>query len=96
MTNCVKTNVKYRKNLAAAIHPYDYTCRPQVLTKKINPDYYDLIKKYGNITKTYALLNTSFNLHGFPLVNSEKDAILVFKKTALDALILGKYLIVKK
>ena len=96
MTNCVKTNVKYRKNLAAAIHPYDYTCRPQVLTKKINPDYYDLIEKYGKITETYALLNTSFNLHGFPLVNSEKDAMLVFKKTELDALILSKYLIIKK
>lgn len=96
MTNCVRTKTKYRKFLSAAIHPYDYTCRPQVLTQKINKDYYDLIKKFGKITNTYALLNTSFNIHGFPLVNNERDAFFVFKKTNLDGLILGKYLILKK
>lgn len=96
MTNCVNTKKKYINKLSAAIHPYDYTCRPQILTMETNGEYYDLINKFGNITKTYALLNTSFNLHGFPLVNNESDAIKVFKKTKLDALILGKYLIIKK
>jgi len=96
MTICANTNKNYIKKLSAAVHPYDYTCRPQVLTKTINSEYYDLINKFGKISNTYALLNTSFNLHGFPLVNSEKDAFLVFKKTKLDALILGKYLIIKK
>ena len=95
MTNCVNTKKKYIKKLSAAIHPYDYTCRPQILTRETNEEYYDLITKFGNITKIYALLNTSFNLHGFPLVNNESDAIKVFKKSKLDALILGKYLIIK-
>jgi predicted NodU family carbamoyl transferase len=35
-------------------------------------------------------------LHGCPLVNDEEDAVDVFKRTDLDALILGKYLIIKK
>jgi carbamoyltransferase len=96
MTNCVNTKKEYQKKLSGAIHPYDKTCRPQVLTKLINSDYYDLIVRFGKISKTYALLNTSFNLHGFPLVNDEQDAVKVFKKTDLDALILGKYLIIKK
>ena len=96
MTNCANTNKNFIKKLSAAIHPYDYTCRPQILTKTINSEYYDLINKFGKISNTYALLNTSFNLHGFPLVNNEKDAFLVFKKTKLDALILGNYLIIKK
>ena len=96
MTNCVQTKPKFRKKLEAAIHPYDFTCRPQVVTKKNNADYYELIKDFGEITSTFALLNTSFNLHGFPLVNNEKDAMTVFKKTKLDGLILGKYLILKK
>ncbi len=96
MTNCVQTRPEYRKKLEAAIHPYDFTCRPQVVTKKNNSEYYSLIKNFGSITNTFAVLNTSFNLHGFPLVNNEKDAIKVFKRTKLDGLILGKYLVVKK
>ncbi len=96
MTNCVNTKKEFIKKLSAVIHPYDETCRPQVLTKIINSEYYDLINKFGKISNTYALLNTSFNLHGFPLVNNEKDAFLVFKETKLDALILGNYLIIKK
>ena len=84
------------KKLSAAIHPYDETCRPQIVTKIINSDYYDLIERFGKMSKTYALLNTSFNLHGSPLVNDEEDAVNVFKRTDLDALILGKYLIIKK
>ena len=96
MTNCVNTKKEYVKKLTAAIHPYDETCRPQVLTKIVNSDYYDLIERFGKMSKTYALLNTSFNLHGSPLVNDEEDAVNVFKRTDLDALILGKYLIIKK
>jgi len=96
MTNCAHTKKIYKEKLSAAIHPYDETCRPQFLTKSINFDYYDLIEKFGTISKTYALLNTSFNLHGCPLVNNEQNAIKVFQETDLDALILGKFIIIKK
>lgn len=96
MTNCVDTKKKYINELSASIHPYDNTCRPQVVTKKNNLDYYNLISEFGKITKTYAILNTSFNLHGFPIVNNERDALKIFFITELDALILGNYLIIKK
>ncbi len=96
MTNCTATKKEYIDKLAASIHPYDNTCRPHVVTKNINFNYYNLIHNFGKITKTYALLNTSFNLHGYPIVNDEKDALNIFFKTNLDALILGDYLIVKK
>ena len=58
-----------------------------------------LNKKATNIFSSYVnfqLLNTSFNIHGHPLVNSEKDAIKVFTESNLDALILGNFLIIKK
>jgi len=96
MTCCAHTKTKFIKKIEAAIHPYDYTCRPQLLVKSMNPDYYDLINTFGKMSKTFALLNTSFNLHGHPLVNTEKDAFEVFKKTKLDGLILGNTLIIKK
>ena len=96
MTSCVNTRPRYIEKLKAGLHPYDNTCRPQVVFQKDNPDYYELIKKFGDKSNTYALLNTSFNLHGYPLVNTAQDAINVFKMTDLDGLILEDYLIVKK
>ncbi|WP_440692187.1 carbamoyltransferase C-terminal domain-containing protein [Candidatus Pelagibacter sp. HIMB1695] len=96
MTSCVKTKSNFVEKLKAGIHPYDNTCRPQIVTKKDNLEYYNLIKKFGENTSIYALLNTSFNLHGYPLVNNEKDAVKVFEMTDLDGLILENYLIIKK
>jgi carbamoyltransferase len=96
MTNCVDTKMKYHEKLKAVLHPYDKTCRPQILTKKENPFYYKLINELGKISKIYAVLNTSLNTHGSPIVNSADDAIELFKKTNLDAIILGNKLIEKK
>ncbi len=96
MTNCLETNKIGKKKFKAAIHPYDETCRPQIVYKDINKDYYNLINCFGKMTGTYGLLNTSFNIHGKPIVNSAKDAFEVFKKTNLDGLILPNCLILKK
>ena len=82
-------------DLRAALHPYDKTCRPQILIKGENKDYEDLLLSFEKITGVSALLNTSFNLHGEPIVNNAEDAIKVFLKTDLDGLILDKYLILK-
>ena len=96
MTNCVDSTKLGKDKLKAALHPYDLTCRPQILNTGINPRYEDLINKFGKISKTYGLLNTSFNLHGLPIVNNSYDAIEVFLKTKIDCLILDKYFIIKK
>ena len=91
-----KTTRKGKKDLAAAIHPYDFTCRPQVLKKEDNPRYYQLIKEFEKLTGVGAVLNTSFNLHGRPIVCSPKDALYVFANSGLEYLALENYLICKK
>ena len=48
----------------------DNTCRIQTLKRKDNPNYYDLINAFYNQTKVPMLLNTSFNLAGFPIVEN--------------------------
>jgi len=96
MTNCVNTKKKNRDKIAAAIHPYDKTCRPQILFKKDNPFFYKLIYEFGKKSGTYALLNTSLNTHGYPIINNEIEAIDILKNTNLDALIIGDLLIKKK
>ena len=78
MTKCLDATQEGEANLQAALHPYDKTCRPQILLKNVNKRYEDLILNFEKITGVAALLNTSFNLHGEPIVNTAEDAINVF------------------
>lgn len=82
-----------RDELAAGIHPYDLSCRPQTVDSNYNPAYEQVLKSFENKTGIGAVLNTSFNLHGYPIVHSPEIAIWTFKNSALDALALGNYLI---
>ena len=84
-----------KKKLKAAIHPADETARPQLVDES-SKEYYQIIKEFKNITGVGALLNTSFNLHGEPIVLGVEDALRVFENSEIDYLILGDYLIGKK
>ncbi len=84
------------KNFRAATHPYDLTIRPQVVEKSKNPHYYKILNNFHKITGSNGgLLNTSFNLHGYPIVSSPLDAVNVFHKSGLKFLALDKYLLRK-
>ena len=95
MTICTETTSIGADLLQAGIHPYDETCRPQVVYRSSNKKYFELIEEFGKISGVYALLNTSFNLHGSPIVSSIKDAISVFFKSNLDILVLNNIVIKK-
>lgn len=81
--------------IPAAIHQYDKTCRPEILHKNLNPVFWELIKKFFDKTGIPALLNTSFNLHGEPIVNNIEDALHVFQNSDLDTLWLNDHIIEK-
>ena len=95
MTISFDVKQKFVDKISAAVHPFDKTCRPQFVSKKINPEYYNLIKEFKKITNIGVLLNTSFNLHGEPIVFQPKDAIKSFLKSGLEYLYIGKYLVTK-
>ena len=96
MTVAFDTTEKGGRELIAGIHPADYTIRPQVLDEEDNPGYHEIIRAFGNITGTYALLNTSLNLHSEPIVRGFDDALRVFTSSGIDCLILDKYLLTKR
>ena len=79
--------------IVAATHPYDESCRPQVVEASWNPDYYRLIKTYMELTGEAVVLNTSLNLHGLPIAYSPEDALYVFDNSGLEYLALGNTLI---
>ncbi|MBI2617134.1 hypothetical protein HYW55_03320 [Candidatus Gottesmanbacteria bacterium] len=80
--------------LIATIHQFDLTCRPQTVDN-INPTYKKLIQEFKSLTGVGAVLNTSFNLHGFPIVGTPEVALKTFENSGLDVLALENWLIEK-
>jgi len=95
MVLAFETTSLARKQLQAAIHPYDYTARPQILDRETNPSFYALIKEFEALTGVGAVLNTSFNLHGEPIVCSPEDALSTFERSGLKFLAIGCFLVKK-
>jgi carbamoyltransferase len=85
-----------RRDLAAAIHSHDFTVRPHAVRKEWNPDYHDIIRLFRETTGIGAVLNTSFNLHGEPIVCSPRDAIRSVDESGLEHLVLGPLLLTKR
>jgi len=77
--------------IVAGTHPFDKTVRPQIVNE-LNIPYRDLIRAFKGRTGIGAVLNTSFNLHGFPIVGTPQVAIDTLMRSGLDALALGPYL----
>jgi len=96
MTIGFDTADKAREDLPSALHPADFTARPQFVTREGNPEYHELIKEFENITGIGAVLNTSFNLHGYPIVSSPEDAVHVFENSDTDGVLLNKTLLLKR
>ncbi len=95
MMTAYDTQEKAQTELAAAIHPYDFTMRPQVLEKSMNPGYYALIEAFERRTGIGGLLNTSFNLHGEPVVCSPEDAMHTLDESGLKYLLTETLLVEK-
>jgi len=95
MTMAFESTNLAKKHLIAAIHPADFTIRPQILKKESNPKYYEIIKSFEKLTGVGGILNTSFNLHGYPIVLGPEEAIFTFNNSELDGLILEDYLILR-
>jgi carbamoyltransferase len=84
-----------RENIRAATHPKDRTIRPQILSRAQNPGYYTVIEQFSRLTGTGCVLNTSFNLHGSPMVYHPREALDTLKKSDLDILVMDNYIITK-
>ena len=73
----------------------DGTGRLQSVEREANPLYYDLITKFGELTGTPVVLNTSFNIKGEPIVCTPQEAIRTFCATGLDALVMDRFILKK-
>lgn len=84
-----------RSSLPAITH-VDYSARVQTVDKDTNPLYHKMISSLGKKHGCYAIINTSFNVRGEPIVCSPEDAYRCFMRTNMDYLIMGNFLLAKK
>ncbi|WP_076607931.1 carbamoyltransferase family protein [Natronorubrum thiooxidans] len=82
-------------DLEAVIHPADGSTRPQTVREGQHPSYYRLLSAFEDRTGVPVLLNTSFNDHGEPIVNTPTEAVKDFYGMGLDLLVLGDYVVEK-
>ena len=82
--------------IIAGVHQADKTARAQTVNPKIYPEFYNIISKFYQKTGIPAVLNTSFNLHGFPIVLGACDSIDVYLNSELDVLVVGNWIITRK
>jgi carbamoyltransferase len=93
MLHVYKIRSEKRAQLPAVNH-VDNTGRLQTVTRKENPLYYGLIQAFERKTGIPVILNTSFN-ENEPIVCTPAEAIDCFKRTRMDALAIGPYLVQK-
>ncbi len=88
----VKEHVK--EILPGAVH-VDNTARIQTVNKMQNPLYHEYLQHLKKLTGHGVSINTSFNVSHQPIVENPVQAISTFYGCGLDALVIGKYLLLK-
>ena len=84
-----------RSDIPAVTH-VDYSARIQTVHEDTNPRYYHLIKAFEAKTGCGAIVNTSFNVRGEPIVCTPEDAYRCFMRTEMDVLVLENCVLDKK
>ncbi len=92
MTMAYMTTPEGRRALAGVVN-VDGSCRPHLVPAAAPGPYADLLRDMRRRIGVGAVLNTSFNIHGEPLVCDPGQAIDVFQRGGADALAIGSFLV---
>jgi carbamoyltransferase len=82
-----KLNVA-RSSIPAVTH-VDYSARVQTVHRESNPRFHELIRHFHALTGCPAIVNTSFNVRGEPIVCTPEEAFRCFMGTDIDCLAVG-------
>ena len=82
-----------RKAELGAVTHIDGSARIQVVDPMSNERFHRLVQRFGELTGTPVLLNTSFNNNAEPIVQSVQDALTCFLTTELDFLVIEDFLV---
>ncbi|MEI7426065.1 MAG: carbamoyltransferase C-terminal domain-containing protein [Candidatus Moraniibacteriota bacterium] len=85
-----------QEHLRAAIHQKDKTLRPQVVSAIDNPELHKLLKYYEQLTGMGGIMNTSLNIHGYPLVATLEQVVFTMENSGLKYIAVENYLVSKR
>jgi carbamoyltransferase len=88
MITAFDTTAAARDDLRAAIHQKDFTVRPQLVTVASNPRFHQLLTEFKARTGIGGVLNTSLNIHRYPLAATLDQALFTFERSGLRYLVL--------
>lgn len=85
-----------KEQCPAVVH-IDNTARPQVISKSQDPFMYELINRWWELTGQPCLVNTSFNRHEEPIINTPQQGFSVLRNGIVNAVIVNeKYIFENK
>ena len=87
--------LKTVRSTIPAITHVDYSARVQTVHPETNPLYHRLLKAFEELTGCGVIINTSFNVRGEPIVCTPEQAYTCFRRTEMDYLLLGPFLLEK-
>lgn len=83
MTIACGVKTEWRERIPAVVH-VDGSARPQIIRKKENPLYSDILAAFKTRTGLPALVNTSFNVHEEPIVNRPEECRKALQDGRID------------
>ena len=86
MTITCRVRPEWRERIAAVVH-VDDTARPQVIRREPNPLYYDVLTEFARRTGVPVLINTSFNAHEEPIINTPEECARALLDGRVDAVL---------
>ena len=92
MTITVKCTDAMKEKCPGVVH-VDGTARPQLIDEETDPGYYRIVKHFEELTGLPSIVNTSFNMHGEPIVMTPADGIRSFVASGLDAMQMGPFIV---
>jgi len=92
MTITCRVRPEWADKIPAVIH-VDGTARPQTIRREDNPLYYDILLEFEKATGLPCLVNTSFNAHEEPIINTPKEAFDALYQNRVDYLIFEPFIV---
>ena len=86
MTMTCDVRPAWRERIAAVVHA-DGSARPQTITRDVNPLYYDVLGAFERETGLPVLVNTSFNVHEEPIVNTPRECAEALLEKRVDFIV---------
>ena len=93
--NMVMPVLPRMRGVIPAVTHADGSCRFQTVCRSRNAFLWNLINSFAGMTGVPAVLNTSFNINGEPIVMTPRDAVRCFLGTDIDFLLLETLLLRK-